>query len=88
MLAPAHAARIVPGGNGGFKPTLVAGGPIVGTRGRARRAGGAALVLDPLAVKLVKGEFTPTQRIVADGKDGALVFRTETPGATQPEAHA
>ncbi|NVC25246.1 MULTISPECIES: winged helix DNA-binding domain-containing protein [Kocuria] len=47
VLAPAHAARIVPGGNGVFKPTLVAGGRIVGTWGRVRRAGGAELVLDP-----------------------------------------
>ncbi|MFI7493167.1 winged helix DNA-binding domain-containing protein [Kocuria sp. M4R2S49] len=47
VLAPDHATRIVPGGNGVFKPTLVAGGRIVGTWGRVRRAGGSALVLAP-----------------------------------------
>lgn len=31
VLDPAHAERIVPGGNGVFRPTVVAGGRIVGT---------------------------------------------------------
>ncbi len=47
VLAPERAGRIVPGGNGVFKPVVVAGGRIVGTWGRSRRAGGPALVLDP-----------------------------------------
>ncbi|MFI7481747.1 winged helix DNA-binding domain-containing protein [Kocuria sp. M1R5S2] len=47
VLAAEHSARIVPGGNGVFKPTVVAGGRVVGTWARARRAGGQQLVLDP-----------------------------------------
>lgn len=47
VLAAEHASRIVPGGNGVFKPTLVAGGRIVGTWARVRRRGGAELALDP-----------------------------------------
>lgn len=43
MLAPEFAQRIVPGGNGVFRPTVVAGGRIIGTwkhagRGAQRRA--------------------------------------------------
>ncbi len=60
VLAPAHAPRIVPGGNGVFKPTLVAGGRIVGTWGRVRRAGGAELVLDPFE------ELSATRRKAAE----------------------
>lgn len=47
VLAPDRAHRIVPGGNGVFKPTVVAGGRIVGTWGRGARGAGRALVLEP-----------------------------------------
>ncbi|GAA1759318.1 winged helix DNA-binding domain-containing protein [Kocuria aegyptia] len=60
VLAPAHATRIVPGGNGVFKPTLVAGGRIVGTWARVRGAGGAELALDPF------GELSPARRRAAE----------------------
>lgn len=60
VLAPDHATRIVPGGNGVFKPTLVAGGRIVGTWGRVRRAGGTELALDPF------GELSPARRRAAE----------------------
>ncbi|WP_424347611.1 winged helix DNA-binding domain-containing protein [Kocuria sp. CH-021] len=60
VLAPERASSIVPGGNGVFKPTVVAGGRIVGTWGRARRAGGPALVLDPFE------ELSPARRRAAE----------------------
>ena len=41
VLPPEHADKIVPGGNGVFKKTIVAGGGVVGTWARGRRAGGA-----------------------------------------------
>ncbi|WP_448810068.1 winged helix DNA-binding domain-containing protein [Agromyces bauzanensis] len=53
---PAHAARVIPGGNGVFQPILVRGGLVVGTwrRGRGREASSvvlegfdAASVIDP-----------------------------------------
>lgn len=47
LLAPEHAGRIVPGGNGVFRPTIVAGGRVVGTWQRRGKA--AALELDPFA---------------------------------------
>ncbi len=39
VLAPEHADRIVPGGNGLFRPTIIAGGTVVGTWSRMTRAG-------------------------------------------------
>lgn len=44
VLAAEHADRIVPGGNGVFKKTLVAGGEVVGTWGREGTGPGAAVV--------------------------------------------
>ena len=35
VLDPAHRDLVVPGGNGVFKPTIVAGGQVVGTWSRA-----------------------------------------------------
>ena len=43
ILAPEHSQAIVPGGNGVFRPTIVADGKIVGTWSRSVR-GGAVLV--------------------------------------------
>ena len=39
VLAPEHADRIVPGGNGLFRPTIVVDGRVVGTWRRTTRAG-------------------------------------------------
>ena len=39
VLAPEHADRIVPGGNGLFRPTIVVDGQVVGTWRRTARAG-------------------------------------------------
>lgn len=44
VLAPEHANKIVPGGNGVFKKTLVAGGEVIGTWGRAGTGRSAAVV--------------------------------------------
>lgn len=37
VLAPEHGQRIVPGGNGVFKPTIVIGGKVVGTWSRLEK---------------------------------------------------
>lgn len=44
VLAPEHANKIVPGGNGVFKKTIVAGGEVIGTWGRAGTKTSAAVV--------------------------------------------
>ncbi|MET3173642.1 UNVERIFIED_ORG: hypothetical protein ABIB52_001477 [Arthrobacter sp. UYCu721] len=44
VLAPEHANKIVPGGNGVFKKTVVAGGEVIGTWGRAGTTRSAAVV--------------------------------------------
>lgn len=44
VLAPEHANKIVPGGNGVFKKTLVAGGEVIGTWSRAGAGRSAAVV--------------------------------------------
>ncbi len=44
MLAPEHANKIVPGGNGVFKKTIVAGGEVIGTWARAGTSRSAAVV--------------------------------------------
>ncbi len=54
-LDPDHLGLIVPGGNGMFKPTIVAGGRVVGTWRRPSKANGA--VVEPLPF----GELTPSQ---------------------------
>lgn len=47
ILAPAHAERIVPGGNGIFQPTLVLDGRVIGTWRRRAKARGWCLSLEP-----------------------------------------
>jgi hypothetical protein len=44
VLAPEHANKIVPGGNGVFKKTVVAGGEVIGTWARAGTSRSAAVV--------------------------------------------
>ncbi|GEO93930.1 winged helix DNA-binding domain-containing protein [Kocuria turfanensis] len=60
VLAGRHAVRIVPGANGVFKPTVVAGGRVVGTWGRSRRASSPGLVLEPFE------ELSATRRRAAE----------------------
>jgi Winged helix DNA-binding domain len=62
VLAPEHANKIVPGGNGVFKKTVVAGGEVIGTWARAG-AGGSAAVVPEL--------FDPTKPLSA-GAQAAL----------------
>jgi ATP-dependent Clp protease ATP-binding subunit ClpB len=46
-------------------------------------------VLDPLAIRLLQGEFKPGDRIVADARNGEFTFRRAgEPAATQAEARA
>jgi hypothetical protein len=47
VLDPAHADRIVPGGNGMFRPTVVHGGRIVGTWGFAGRGAKRTVTATP-----------------------------------------
>jgi hypothetical protein len=44
VLAPEHANKIVPGGNGVFKKTIVAGGEVVGTWARVGTGRSSAVV--------------------------------------------
>ncbi|AOT02145.1 winged helix DNA-binding domain-containing protein [Arthrobacter sp. U41] len=47
VLPPEHANRIVPGGNGVFRRTIVAGGQVVGTWEVSRTGGTVAVVPEP-----------------------------------------
>lgn len=47
VLPPEHAEKIVPGGNGMFKKTIVSGGQVVGTWARAGAGRAAAVVPEP-----------------------------------------
>lgn len=49
VLAPRHAPKIVPGGNGVFLPTLVLDGQVVGTWKRTARKKALTLTLSPFA---------------------------------------
>ena len=46
-LPPQHAPRVVPGGNGVFLPTIVAGGEVVGLWRRTERAGRIDVTAEP-----------------------------------------
>jgi hypothetical protein len=47
VLPPAHAQKVVPGGNGMFKKTIVAGGEVIGTWARKGSGRTAAVVPEP-----------------------------------------
>ena len=49
VLAPEHAARVVPGANGVFRPIVVAGGRIVGTWARTVRPKELRITLQPFS---------------------------------------
>ncbi len=61
---PAHAGRVIPGGNGVFQPILVAGGRVVGTwrRGRGRDATSVVLEGFDAASALDPATFTASLR--------------------------
>jgi len=56
VLAPEHAARIVPGGNGVFLPTVVSGGVVVGTWKRKATKSKITITLHPF------GDLSPAER--------------------------
>jgi hypothetical protein len=49
LIAREHASRVVPGGNGIFRPIVVVGGQIVGTWARTVRAKGLTLTVQPFS---------------------------------------
>lgn len=49
VLPPEHANKIVPGGNGVFKPIIVVGGDVVGTWKRAVKKQGVEITVTPFA---------------------------------------
>jgi ATP-dependent Clp protease ATP-binding subunit ClpB len=53
--------------------------PVYGARPLKRAL--QKLVLDPLAVRLLAGEFQPGDHIVVDDDNGAIVFRKDVRGA-------
>lgn len=64
VLDPAHAGRIVPGGNGVFMPTIVADGRVVGTWRRRHTAAATLVQPEPFAAlpaKVLRG-FTAAAR--------------------------
>lgn len=56
VLDPVHAPKIVPGNNGIFLPTIVAGGKVVGTWSRTCRKSGLSLTLHPFVPLAVAQE--------------------------------
>lgn len=66
VLDPAYAPRIVPGGNGVFRPTVVSAGRIVGTWRHTGRGDRRALVAAPF------DRFTPTVAAAIDRAYAAL----------------
>jgi hypothetical protein len=76
VLAPEHADRIVPGGNGLFRPTIVVDGKVVGTWSRTARAGEILVVphlFDSPGVELLAG-LTDAARALGSflGRDARL----------------
>ncbi len=61
-LAPEHANRVVPGGNGLFRPTIVVDGEVVGTWSRSSRARETHIVLEL---------FDPVGTVPLDGRANA-----------------
>ncbi|WP_432488646.1 winged helix DNA-binding domain-containing protein [Kineococcus sp. SYSU DK018] len=62
VLPPEHVQRVVPGGNGVFRGTVVHGGAVVGTWGRGR----PGVAAEPF------GEFTPAQLREVERRAAAL----------------
>ena len=61
--------------------------PVYGARPLKRAL--QRLVMDPLALKLLRGEFKPGEVIVGDAQGDVLEFRSHgEPAPTQPRAHA
>ncbi|MFB9309828.1 winged helix DNA-binding domain-containing protein [Agromyces hippuratus] len=59
---PAHAPRVVPGGNGVFQPTLVQNGRVVGLWRKVERARATSVTLDGFDGTIDPAAFTPRLR--------------------------
>ena len=59
---PAHAPRVVPGGNGVFQPTLVQNGRVVGLWRKVERARATSVTIDGFDGPLDPASFTPRLR--------------------------
>ncbi|MGI8433404.1 MAG: winged helix DNA-binding domain-containing protein [Nocardioidaceae bacterium] len=70
-LAPEHAQRVVPGGNGMFLSTVVADGSVVGTWKRARQAGRTTIKATPFSAftTAVAEAIDPAFQALPDGVD-------------------
>ena len=85
VLAPEHADRIVPGGNGLFRPTIVVDGQVVGTWRRTARAGEILVVpqlFDPPGTALLAG-LTDAARAL-----GSFLGREARLAAIEPPARS
>jgi DNA glycosylase AlkZ-like len=88
VLAPEHADRIVPGGNGLFRPTIVVDGRVVGTWRRTARAGEINVVPElfgPPDAELLAG-LLDAARVYGSflGRDARLAtIETRWPGASR-----
>ena len=81
QLPPQHSHRVVPGGNGIFKPLVVAGGQVVGTWAKSVRAGELTVTLHPFTA-----DASGLARAVADE---AVRYRDflGLPSAGVPDVH-
>jgi hypothetical protein len=99
VLAPDHADRIVPGGNGLFRPTIVADGEVVGTWTRTTRAAEILVIpqpFHPLGAELVAcltdavralGSFLGQAARLATSSPRNVAHQAEPPGrASAPRA--
>ncbi|MEO5799639.1 MAG: winged helix DNA-binding domain-containing protein [Gemmatimonadales bacterium] len=67
VIDPAHAAKVVPGGNGIFRPMIVVDGRVVGTWKRVAKARSLAVELAPFGkLRATKGEIAAAAQRVAD----------------------
>lgn len=67
VIDPTHAAKVVPGANGIFRPMIVVDGQVVGTWKRVPKAKSVAIELAPFGkLRATKGEITAAAQRVAD----------------------
>lgn len=67
IIDPAHAAKVVPGANGVFKPMIVVDGQVVGTWKRVVKAKSVAIELVPFGkLRATKGEIVAAAGRVAE----------------------
>ncbi|MES2123051.1 MAG: winged helix DNA-binding domain-containing protein, partial [Gemmatimonadota bacterium] len=67
VIDPAHAPKVVPGGNAVFRPMIVIDGQVVGTWKRVLKARSVAIELAPFGkLRATKGELTAAAQRVAE----------------------